>query len=41
LQVAIKLFDKTKINDKYVRDNLYREGKVLAKMCHPHVIRVS
>ena len=38
--VALKLFDKSAITGEYSLKNLYREGDVLKKLHHPHVIHL-
>ena len=39
-RVAIKIIYKHKIKEDYVRDNLHREGAILRRLHHPHVIRL-
>lgn len=39
--VAIKLFDKRAIDLDYVRSTLQREGAILQRLRHPHIIDVS
>lgn len=38
--VALKLFDKPAITEEYLLKNLYREGDILKKLHHPHVIHL-
>lgn len=40
-RVAIKLFDKRAIGVEYVRSTLHREGRILQRLRHPHIIDVS
>ena len=40
LQVAIKVMDTKKIKEDYVRQNLHREAKIMARLRHPNVIRL-
>lgn len=37
LQVAVKIMDINKITEDYVIKNLYREGKLMAKLNHPNI----
>lgn len=39
-EVALKLFDKPAITEEYLLKNLYREGEILKKLHHPHVIHL-
>lgn len=39
-RVAIKIIYKHKIKDDYVRENLQREGQLLRRLHHPHVIQL-
>ncbi|XP_074641372.1 uncharacterized protein LOC141899118 [Tubulanus polymorphus] len=39
-KVAIKIIDSRKIKEDYVRVNLHREGKILAQLRHPNIIRL-
>jgi serine/threonine protein kinase len=38
--VAVKIIDKTKITEDYVWRNLHREGELMKRLRHPHVIRL-
>ncbi|XP_022088907.1 uncharacterized protein LOC110978304 isoform X2 [Acanthaster planci] len=40
VQVAIKVIDRNKIKEDYVRENLYREARILAQLRHPNVVRL-
>ena len=40
LQLAIKVMDTRKIKEEYVRQNLHREAKIMAKLRHPNIIRL-
>ena len=40
LQVAIKVIDRDKIKEEYVRANLYREARILAQLRHPNLVRL-
>ena len=40
VQVAIKVIDRCKIKQDYVRDSLYREARILAQLRHPNVVRL-
>ena len=39
-RVAVKVLQKTKIKDPYVLRNLRREGELMRRIKHPHVIRL-
>ncbi|XP_071807413.1 uncharacterized protein [Asterias amurensis] len=39
-KVAIKVIDRDKIKEEYVRANLYREARILAQLRHPNVVRL-
>lgn len=38
-QVAIKIIDTRKITEDYVRNNLYREAKILSQLKHPNIMK--
>ena len=38
--VAIKTYEKSKLNDHQKRKNVTREVKILSKLRHPNIIRL-
>lgn len=40
MQVAIKVINKKKINDKYVAEHLQREGTLMRRLQHRHIIQL-